>query len=90
MTVITEKKTVAICETQPITAEGVRGIIDTSSDLAFVQWLDSLAGATDYLRQSPPDIVMIDKAFRIQAILDWLAEMQLRKTARHPSSGVSA
>jgi two-component system nitrate/nitrite response regulator NarL len=73
------KKSVAICETQPVTAAGVRGIIESSADLEFAQWLDSLAGASELLMRRPPDILLIDKAFGIQAILDWLGEVQVRR-----------
>lgn len=80
MTLLTKKKTVAICETQPVTAAGIRGIIDTSPDLEFVHGLDTLAGAADYLRRATPDILLIDKAFGIQAIVDWLSDSEVRKS----------
>jgi DNA-binding NarL/FixJ family response regulator len=77
MMLLTKRKTVAICETQPVTAEGIRGIVESCPDLEFVQWVDSLAAGTELLRRCPPDIVMLDKAFGIQAILDWLGEVQV-------------
>ena len=78
---LTQHKTVAICETQPVTAEGVRGIIEASPDFEFAQWIDSLPAAADLLRRFPPDILILDKAFGMQTILDWLADIQLRGAA---------
>jgi two-component system, NarL family, nitrate/nitrite response regulator NarL len=66
-------KTVSICETQPVTAEGLRALLAGSVDLGFVESTDSLNRAMDMARHAPPDVLLIDKAFGIQAILDWLA-----------------
>jgi two-component system, NarL family, nitrate/nitrite response regulator NarL len=77
MMMLTKKKTVAICETQPVTAEGVRGIIESCQDLEYVQWMDSLAAASEFLRRCPPDILIVDKAFGIQSLLEWLGDLHL-------------
>ncbi len=66
-------KTISICETQPVTAEGLRALLAGSVDLRFVESTDSLNRAMDMARHAPPDVLLIDKAFGIQAILDWLA-----------------
>jgi two-component system, NarL family, nitrate/nitrite response regulator NarL len=65
-------RTVSICETQPVTAEGVRTLLADCADLRFGEAADSLNGAMDLLRHSPPDVLLIDKAFGIQALLEWL------------------
>ncbi|SRR5258706_375450 len=75
-------KTVSICDTQPVTAEGVRTLLNGCPDLRFSQSIDSLNQALELERQSPPDVLMIDKAFGIQTILDWLAA-----SAADPQSG---
>ncbi len=80
----TNKKTVAICDTQPITAEGVRGVIQSSGDMEFVDRVDSLAAATELVTQSAPDILIIDKGLGIQAILEWLSDLQLRQSLTLP------
>jgi DNA-binding NarL/FixJ family response regulator len=66
-------RSISICETQPVTAEGLRALLDGSADLRFVESTDSLNRAMDMTRHTPPDVLLIDKAFGIQAILDWLA-----------------
>jgi DNA-binding NarL/FixJ family response regulator len=65
-------RTISICETQPVTAEGLRMLLDGCDDLRFVEATDSLNRALDLARHSPPDVLLIDKAFGIQAILEWL------------------
>ncbi|MGD1098065.1 MAG: response regulator transcription factor [Bryobacteraceae bacterium] len=42
------------------------------ADLKFMEGSDSLDQALNLLRKSPPDVLMVDKAFGIQAILEWL------------------
>jgi DNA-binding NarL/FixJ family response regulator len=79
-------KTVSICDTQPVTAEGIRTLLSGCSDLRFMEGADSLDQALNLLRKSPPDVLMVDKAFGIQAILEWLPAAK----ATPPPSGVSS
>src|SRR5580698_1223468 len=69
-------KRVSICDTQPVTAEGVRTLLSGSQDMLFEEVTDSLAQAMDLVRRSQPDVLMLDKAFGIQAILEWLSELK--------------
>ena len=69
-------RTVSICDTQPVTAEGIRTLLSDCPDLKFEQATDSLSRAMDMLRESPPSVVVVDKAFGIQTILEWLAELR--------------
>src|SRR5208282_2033554 len=69
-------KRVSICDTQPVTAEGVRTLLAGSADLRFADVADSLAQAADLARRTSPDVLMLDKAFGMQAILDWLADLR--------------
>ena len=68
------KKLVVICDTQPIATEGIKVLLNSCHDLEFSQSLDNLAQATNLARTNPPDILILDKAFGIQAVLDWLAQ----------------
>ncbi|MEI9815318.1 MAG: response regulator transcription factor [Acidobacteriota bacterium] len=72
-------RSVAVCDTQPVTAEGVRTLLSTAQDLTFASACDSLRLAMDWLRDGTPeraipDVLVLDKAFGIQTILDWLME----------------
>ncbi len=70
------KKTVAVCDTQPISAEGIRVLLASCQDLEYLQSADSLPTGIELVRKMVPDVVLIDKAFGIHAILDWLAELK--------------
>jgi len=72
-------KKVSVCDTQPVTAEGVRNLLAGSSDMRFAEVTDSLALAQDLVRRTAPDVLMIDKAFGMQAILEWLADLKMNE-----------
>jgi two-component system, NarL family, nitrate/nitrite response regulator NarL len=72
-----EPKTVAVCDTQPVTAEGIRTLLSEGRDLKFQQTADTLAKAGELLRTAPPSILLIDKAFGMQVILDWLSDLRV-------------
>ena len=65
-------KNVSVCDTQPVTAEGVRTLLASSADMRFAEVADSLSHALELVRRTSPDVLMLDKAFGMQAILDWL------------------
>ena len=66
-------RTVSICDTQPVTTEGIRILLSNCSDLKFLHATDSLAAAIDLFRDEPTDVLILDKAFGTQAILDLLS-----------------
>lgn len=70
----TGPKTVAICETQPVTAAGLRAILDGSPNLLFLKATHALVASTELLRSTPPDVLLLDKSLGTQAVMDWLAE----------------
>ncbi len=73
-------KRVSVCDTQPVTAEGVRTLLSGSPDMVFADVTDSLAQALDLIRRTSPDVLLLDKAFGIQAILDWLAGLKANES----------
>lgn len=68
-----EIKKIAVCDTQPVTAEGIKTVLANSSDLQYRSFADTLPAATELLRRDAPDIIIVDKAFGIQAVLDWVS-----------------
>jgi DNA-binding NarL/FixJ family response regulator len=70
------KKRVVVCETQPVTAEGIRAALAGCEDLEFHCALDSLGAATERLRREAPDLMLVDKSFGAQAVLHWLSEQR--------------
>lgn len=82
-----EVREIAICDTQPVTAEGVRTLLAGSPDLRFGQVCESLEQAATCMRANLPDVLVLDKAFGIQAILDWISDW--KASAEHrPESGL--
>jgi len=79
-------KSIAICDTQPVTAEGIRNLLSGAPDLKFLTALESLAQATEVVRKQRPHVLILDKGFGIQAILDWLVDIQAGEGA--PQTGL--
>lgn len=71
------KKTVAVCDTQPITAEGVRTLLAGNPELEFVAGLPSLESASTFVEDRTPAIIVLDKGFGMRLVLDWIHEIKL-------------
>src|SRR5579864_1659431 len=71
------KKTIAVCDTQPITAQGLRNLLASSPDLELVEAINSLEAAAAFVREKAPDIVVVDKGFGMRAVLDWIHDLKL-------------
>ena len=69
-------KTVSVCDTQPVTAEGIRTLLGGGSGLRFGEGTDTLSQATDILKNSAPSVMLLDKAFGMQLILEWLSALR--------------
>lgn len=70
-----------LCDTQPITAEGFRALLAASPDLEC-RWLaHSLPLSLELARRQTPDLVVIDKAFGLQPVLDVLPLLRSAGTA---------
>lgn len=74
-------KKVAICDTQPITAEGLKIIIRSCPDLEFCDMVDSLDLASSLVRRRSPDILIVDKGLGMHSVLDWMHDLKLLETA---------
>jgi DNA-binding NarL/FixJ family response regulator len=75
------KKTIAICDTQPITAQGLRNLLASSEDLELVEAMNSLEASAAFVRAQTPDIVVVDKGFGMRAVLDWIHDLKLTDAA---------
>jgi two-component system nitrate/nitrite response regulator NarL len=63
---------IAICDTQPIAAEGIRTLLNGNEELQFLTSVDNLRSAFETIMVQTPDIFIVDKAFGVQPILEWL------------------
>ena len=79
-----DEYSVVVCESQPITAEGIRALLEDTPPLKFAAGCDSLAACRDLMRRLRPNVVILDKALGMQAVLDWLADIRL---SSHEFSG---
>src|SRR5262245_48577481 len=69
-------RSISVCDTQPVTAEGIRTLLGNTPELGFGEATDSLKRALEHVRNDRPDVLLLDKAFGIQAILDWLSDLR--------------
>ena len=70
-------KTVAICDTQPVTIEGLQSLLRTCEDLRVIGSATNLFNGLELVQNHNPAIVVIDKAFGLPAIMDWLANLRV-------------
>ena len=75
------KKTVVVCDTQPISAEGLRILLAGAGDLEFLASLNSLENAMQLMAVQRPDIVIVDKGFGMRIVLDWIHDLKLADVA---------
>ena len=71
-----DRKRVAICETQPLTVEGLKSLLSATDDLDLTAATDNLAGASEVVRNRRADVIIVDKSIGIQAVLDWLSNLK--------------
>lgn len=74
-----ETRTVGICETQPITIEGVRCLLDGCSDLKFIGGVTSLLSAMEMAQEQAPTVMILDKAFGVPAVMDWIKSLRINR-----------
>ena len=71
---MTGLKTVGICDTQPVTIEGLQSLLRNCNDMQVVGTATSLFGGLELVKNQTPSIMIIDKAFGLSAVMDWLAD----------------
>lgn len=75
------KKTVIICDTQPIAMAGLRTLLAQNPDLAVAGEATSIMAGMELVRNLSPAMVVIDKGFGLQPVMDWIAN--LHANGRH-------
>jgi two-component system nitrate/nitrite response regulator NarL len=68
--------TVGICDTQPVTAEGVRAVLAASPEMEFRWAVSSLEDASHMLNSDPTTIILADKALGVNGLFHWIANMR--------------
>jgi DNA-binding NarL/FixJ family response regulator len=67
------KTRIGVCETQPVTIHGLRSMLENHAELEFCGSRTLLARAGELIAHAGADLLILDKTFGIQALLDWLA-----------------
>jgi len=67
---------VAVCDTEPIAIEGLRSLLESAEELSVIAAETTLADGIEAVRELKPSMLMVDKAFGLQAVLDWLASLR--------------
>jgi len=76
--------TIAVCDTEPIAIEGLRGLLlESAEELRVVAAESTLADGMDAVRELRPALLLVDKALGIHAVLDWLTA--LRRMEQRPA-----
>ena len=66
------RKSVLICDSQPLVIEGIRWLLDSSANLRFAGAVCSLDLAFELLRTMNPDALLLDKNVGEPAVTDFL------------------
>jgi two-component system nitrate/nitrite response regulator NarL len=73
-------KTVGVCDTQPVTIEGLQSLLRDCEDLRLIGSATNLFNGLELVQSQNPSIVVIDKAFGLPAIMDWLSNLRSSQT----------
>lgn len=73
---------VLVCDSQPITAAGVRALLGTLPDFEVLEEAASLAQGRERVRRDQPSLVILDKALGMQAVLEWITDLKLTAARR--------
>ena len=68
--------TVAVCDTEPVSIEGLRSLLESAEDLRVVAAESSLADGMDAVRELKPSILVIDKHFGLHALGELLLKLE--------------
>jgi DNA-binding NarL/FixJ family response regulator len=68
--------TVVVCDTEPIAVEGLRALLESADELRVVAAESTLADGMAAIRAMSPALVMLDKAFGIHAVMDFLTTLR--------------
>ena len=68
---------VVVCDTEPIAMEGLRSLLESADGFRVIATETSLADGMDAVRELQPAVLVVDKSFGIQAVMECL------RTLRH-------
>ena len=79
-----DRKTVAVCDTQPVTIAGFEISLSHCSDLVFMAAADSLQSAMDLVIRRSPALIVLDKGYGTEAVLDFIKRLKETRSGTVP------
>lgn len=73
--------TVGACETQPLMVEGLASVLAASGDFRCAGAVGQLEEVDAFVAVVQPRILVLDKSFGVQAVLEWIAERRLKSAS---------
>ncbi len=73
-------KTILICDTEPIAIKGLSSLLESCEELQVAGSTTTLANAVAMVQSVRPSVVLIDKAFGIRLIMEWIAALRQSET----------
>jgi two-component system nitrate/nitrite response regulator NarL len=75
---------VVVCDAEPVAMEGLRSLLESAEELCVIAAETSLADGMDAVRELQPAVLVVDKSFGIEAVMECL------RTLRHAEFRTSA
>ena len=72
----TLKKTMVVCDTQPIAVQGMRALVAERQDFVVTGEANSLVAGMELVRNLSPAVLVVDKSFGLQPVIDWVANVR--------------
>lgn len=67
---------VVVCDTEPVAMEGLRSLLESVEGLRLAAAETSLAGGMQAVRELQPAVLVVDKSFGIQAVMECLRTLR--------------
>ena len=68
--------TIVICDTEPIAIAGMQSLLENAG-MSVVAAENSLSGGIDAVRDLAPSLLIVDKGFGSQAVMDWISGLRV-------------
>jgi two-component system, NarL family, nitrate/nitrite response regulator NarL len=73
---LSQRTTIGVCETQLVTAAGVRAVLNGCQDLEFCWSVSTLDEGVQMARQRPPRVLLADKSMGVNGLLHWILNLR--------------
>jgi DNA-binding NarL/FixJ family response regulator len=76
--------TVLVCDTEPVAIAGIRSMLGSCNNLLLVGAEDSLITGFEMVNRLAPAVVVLDKAFGIHTVMDWIRRLRMLQQITAP------